>query len=49
MNWPLLPVMPELDELDGDVALDDVEPEGEVVLAPLDVLIDPFHEPRQPV
>jgi hypothetical protein len=40
MNWPLLPAMPDADELDAG---------ADAALAPLAVLIDPFHDPRQPV
>jgi hypothetical protein len=42
MNCPLLPVIPEPDE--------ELAPGGvDAALEPLAVLIDPFHDPRQPV
>jgi hypothetical protein len=56
MNWPLLPLIPELDDELGEDELGEVElvaddEPGDVddVLDPLEVPIDPFHEARHPV
>jgi hypothetical protein len=51
MNWPLLPLIPELDDELGEVELVDDDEPGDVddVLDPLAVPIDPFHEARHPV
>jgi hypothetical protein len=47
MNCPLLPVMPELDDELGLVA--DVPGLVDAALDPLDVVIEPFQAPTQPV